>query len=231
MNRIFHILLILSAIGIALAGVYLQILWLEVMGRIFVILPLLILYKKRLPSKSLNFLAFSVCLFLAAISSFWKDIWMFDQLVLGLWLAIYIFLGREAFKYTEYVKGSRFTNVCFGLILGLYAYLLLLHVVEIEQALPSDVDLVLYIIYYVSILIFAGTALVYYLNSFSRKSVFFICLALSFVFADILRDMELFYLPDLSVEIVSMLLNFTAIQLTFLFFITPEKKLRLLHLI
>jgi hypothetical protein len=43
--------------------------------------------------------------------------------------------------------------------------------------------------------------------------------------------MEVFYFRDLSVEIVGSLIKFAALKLVFLFFITPEKKLRLLHLV
>ena len=231
MQKLFLILAVLLATGVAMAGIYNDIDWLKWSGELLLLSLLFFFYRKKLPSRKFNFLAFSGCLLLAVFSSYWKEVWVFDYLVLGLWLAAYIFLAREAFTNTEYVRGSKITNVYFVLVVLVYAYLLLLHISEMEQSMGSKVDLVLYIIYYVNILIFAATGLVYYLNSFSKKSVYFICLALSFVFADILRDMELFYLPDLSVKIVSLLIQFAAIKLAFLFFVTPEKKLRLLHLV
>lgn len=231
MQKLFLIFLILAAIILALTGVIQEITWMKWTGEIVLLLSLFLFYRKKLNSKKVNFIAFSICLFLAAISSFWKDLWFFNHAVLGFWLAAYIFLGREAFRNTEYERGSRFTNIYFVLVVVIYGYLLLLHIREMEQNVASNADFVLYVIYYLNILIFAAIALVYYLNSFSKKSVYFICLALSFIFADILRDMELFYLPDLSVEIVSLLIHFAAIKLAFLFFVTPEKKLRLLHMV
>lgn len=116
-------------------------------------------------------------------------------------------------------------------VVAIYAYLLSLHVLELERSLSDGFLFAYYIIYYLNILILAITALVYYLNSFSRKSVFFMCLTLSFIFADVFRDMEVFYFPDLSIEVVGSLIKFAAIKLALLFFVTPEKKLRLLNLV
>lgn len=69
------------------------------------------------------------------------------------------------------------------------------------------------------------------LNSFSKKSVFFICLAITFIVVEVLKDMGLFYFKDVSVEIVGKLIKFAALKMVFLFFITKEKKLRLLNLV
>lgn len=160
-----------------------------------------------------------------------QEMWYIEQVKLGFWIGSYIFLAREAIKYTEYERGSKFTTLYFIAVIAVYVYLLSIHIIEIEPNVSSRFALSIYIIYYLNILFLATAALVYYLNSFSRKSVFFICLTLSFIFSDVLRDMEVFYFRDLSVEIVGSLIKFAAIKLVFLFFVTREKKLRLLHLV
>lgn len=160
-----------------------------------------------------------------------KDVWYFEQMKLGFWMGSYIFLSREAIKHTEYERGNKFTTLYFVGIIAVYVYLLSIHVIEIEPNVTNRFILSIYIIYYLNILFLAIAALVYYLNSFSRKSVFFICLTLAFIFSDVLRDMEVFYFKDVSVELVASLIKFAALKLVFLFFVTREKKLRLLHLI
>lgn len=224
-------LLSVAAIVVTVIGIFEGIFWLKITGQAFFVLPMAGYYFKKLPSRNLNFYTLLLCVITASLISFFIDFWYFDQLILGLWLITYIALAREAMKYTEYAKGSRFTTFYFLVIVAVYSYLLSSHIMEIEQKLTNNFDLSLYIIYYLNILFIAITALVYYLNSFSRKSVYFICLTLSFIFADILRDMEVFYFPDLSIEIVQVLIRFAALKMVFLFFITPEKKLRLLHLV
>ncbi|MGB7785758.1 MAG: hypothetical protein WBL27_06635 [Salinimicrobium sp.] len=230
-QKLFFAVCVVLAILVNLAGIFYENFWLRKVGEIAFFLPLIGYYRKELPFKQPNFLAFLLCVILASTLSFVGDIWYFDQISLGFWLGAYIFLVREAIKHTEYEKGSRFTTLYFVLVVAVYTYLLSLHILEIERNLGDTFDFLLYIIYYLNILIFAVTALIYYLNSFSRKSVFFICLALSFIFADVLRDMEIFYFRDLSVEIVGSLIRFAALKLAFLFFVTREKKLRLLHLV
>lgn len=222
---------VVTAILVTLIGIFTENFWVRRSGEIIFILPLAGYYLKNLPLRNINFVAFFVCILLAAGFSFFWELWYIKLGVLGLWLGSYIFLVREAIKHTEYAKGSRFTTLYFLIVVGVYIYLLFLHMVEIERNLTDDFSFGFYIIYYLNILFFAICALVYYLNSFSRKSVFFICLTLSFIFADVLRDMEVFYFPDLSVEVVGTLIRFAAIKLAFLFFVTPEKKLRLLHLV
>jgi hypothetical protein len=167
----------------------------------------------------------------ATLFSWGGSLWYFEHIKLGMWLVGYIFLAREAIKHTEYERGNRFTTLYFISVIAIYVYLLWVHIIEIERNLGHELAFWIYVLYYLNILFVAITALVYYLNSFSKKSVFYICFALSFIFSDILRDMEVFYFRDLSVEIVAALIKFAAIKLVFLFFVTPEKKLRLLHLV
>lgn len=230
-QKYFFILLLLFAIVVHIIGICEENFWMNVSGQALFVLVMLAYYYKRLPAENKNFQVLLLCAVTAFLASFFTDVWYFNQLILGLWLIAYFFLAREAIKNTEYEKGSRFTTFYFMVVVAVYGYLFSTHILEIEEKLSNNFQLSLYIIYYLNILFFAITALVYYLNSFSKKSVYFICLALSFIFADILRDLEVLYLPDLSIEIVESLIRFAALKMVFLFFVTGEKKLRLLHLV
>ncbi|GAB2776225.1 hypothetical protein [Salinimicrobium soli] len=230
-QKYFFAFLVVLAMLVNITGIFFEDFWLKKSGEVVFLLPLLGYYYDRLPLKNFNFKAFLLCAFLAGVLSFFDQTWYMTQIVLGLWLGGYIFLVREAIRHTEYERGSKFTTLYFFMVVAVYLYLLSLHILEIERRLGDNFELALYIIYYLNIMIFAITALVYYLNSFSKKAVFFICLTLAFIFSDVLRDMEVFYFRDLSVEIVGTLIKFAALKLVFLFFVTPEKKLRLLHLV
>lgn len=223
--------LIIVAILINIAGIINENFWLRRGGEVLFFGFMTLYYLKRIPVKNFNFLMFFLFALGATALSCIKDIGFLEQVKLGFWMGSYIFLAREAIKHTEYEKGSKFTALYFVSIIAIYVYLLSIHVIEIEPNVGSTLALSIYIIYYLNILFLAIVALVYYLNSFSRKSVFFICLTLSFIFSDVLRDMEVFYFRDLSVEIVASLIKFAALKMVFLFFVTPEKKLRLLHLV
>lgn len=212
-------------------GIFLENFWLSNTSEFLFILPLIGYYYKELPVGNFNFYIFLSCVVLASSLDFFQDILYFNYVVLALWLTAYVFLVREAIRYTKYEKGSRYMSLYFVLVVVVYTYLLSIHILELERSLSDGFELSVYIVYYLNILIFAISALIYYLNSFSRKSVFFMCLTISFIFADVFRDMEVFYFPDLSVEIVGTLIRFAAIKLSLLFFVTPEKKLRLLHLV
>lgn len=223
--------LTIAAILINVVGIINENFWLRRGGELLFFLPLAFYYLRRIPLKNFNFLMFILLALGATALAFIRDFGYFEQVRLGFWMGSYVFLAREAIKYTEYERGSKFTTLYFVSIIAVYVYLLSIHVIEIETTISSKLTFSIYIIYYLNILFLAIVALVYYLNSFSRKSVFFICLTLSFVFSDVLRDMEVFYFRDLSVDIVASLIKFAALKLVFLFFVTREKKLRLLHLV
>jgi len=230
-QKIFFALLVVGAIAVNITGIFNENFWLEQSGKLLFILPLLAYYYKRLPVGNYNLYAFLFFLISATSLTFFHQIWFFSYISIGLFIGCYIFLIREAIKHTEYEKGSRFMSLYFVIVVAIYAYLLSLHVLELERNLRDTFLFFYYIIYYLNILILAITALIYYLNSFSKKSVFFMCLTIAFIFADVFRDMKVFYFPDLSIEIVGSLIRFAAIKLALLFFVTPEKKLRLLHLV
>ncbi|MCY2687736.1 hypothetical protein [Salinimicrobium sp. TH3] len=230
-QKVLLSLLAIVAMCVNVAGIVGDNFLVRKLGEILFFLPLIFYYNKKFPFKNCNFLMSFGMAMAATLISFGGSFWYFEQIKLGLWLTGYFFLAREAIRHTEYEKGSKFTTLYFLIIVGIYVYLLWGQISEIERNLGNELAFWLYAIYYLNLLFIAITALVYYLNSFSKKSVFFICLALSFIFSDVLRDMEVFYFRDLSIEIVGTLIKFAAIKLVFLFFITPEKKLRLLHLV
>ena len=230
-QKSFLVLLAVVGILINIIGIFEDNFWLETSGQALFVLPLATYYYSQLPSKNLNFYALFFCIIATSLAAFFRELWYFNEVIHGLWLIAYIFLAREAIRYIEHKKGSRFTTSYFFTVIAVYAYLLSTHILEIERSLSNNFMLSLYILYYLNILFIAGIALVYYLNSFSKKSVFFICLTLSFIFADVLRDMEVFYFRDLSVELVESLIRFAGLKLVFLFFVTREKKLRLMNLI
>lgn len=227
---IFGFLTVLVILA-SVAGIYSENLYLKKAGEILFFFPIAAYYLKEIPSRNFNFYLFLIFAFCATATSGISEVWFLPYISLGLWLGAYVVLIREAIKFTEYEKGNKLTTLYFLAVVAVYVYLLSLHILEIERSLGDNFVFSFYIIYYLNILFFAIAALVYYLNSFSKKAVFFICLTLSFIFADVLRDMEVFYFPDLSVEIVGTLIRFAALKLVFLFFITREKKLRLLHLV
>lgn len=229
--RFVFIILVVGAMVLSLTGIYQEDHFLEQAGNLLFIFPLLGYYFEKVPIKNVNFSGFMICFLLAGAMTFFNGIWYLNFVALGLWMGSFIFLSREAIQTTEYRKGKGFILLYFLLIVAAYGYLLSLHMVEIEASLSDNLLFSMYLIYYINLMFMAVTALIYYLNSFSRKSVFFICLTLSFIVSDVLRDMGVFYFRDLSVEIVGTLIKFAALKLVFLFFITKEKKLRLLNLI
>ena len=229
--KFYLILLVSGAIALSIAGIYYENYFMEQAGKMIFVFPLFGYYYKRLPARNPNLYGFLICMLAAVFFTFFQNIWYFDQISMGLWMGSFIFLIREAVQTTQYRRGTGFMLLYFLFVVGVYGYLLSLHIVEIEANVTDNYLFSTYVIYYVNLLIFGVAALVYYLNSFSRKSVFFICLTLSFIFADVLRDMGVIYFKDLSVEIVGTLIKFAALKLVFLFFVTKEKKLRLLNLV
>ena len=219
------------AVGVNMAGIINEDLLLRRSGELLFFLPLIVYYFRKIQLKKFNVMMFLLFAMGAIITGCFENVWYFEKIKMGLWLGSYVFLAREAIKHTEYERGSKFTTLYFVGVIAVYVYLLSHHILEIERTVVNDYTVSFYIIYYLNILFLAVTALVYYLNSFSKKAVFFIGLSLSFIFADVLRDMEVIYFRDLSVEIVGSIIRFAALKMVFLFFITREKKLRLLHLV
>lgn len=140
-------------------------------------------------------------------------------------------LITEAIKNTVVKNGSSFMLLYFFLVVGINGVLLGYHVLELNEYIKSDLVYSVYIIYYINLLILGITSFIYYLNSYSKKSMFFISLALGLIFADVLRDMGIFYLKDLSVEFAESIIRLGCAVFATSFFATKEKQLRLASMI
>lgn len=137
-----------------------------------------------------------------------------------------IFLIFSAFKYIEIKNASIYMWLYFIVIIGFNGVLLGYHVMEIKDYINSNLTFSIYILYYINLLIFGIIAFVYYLNSYSKKSMYFISLALGIIFADILRDMGVFFPRDLSVEVTESIIRMGCAIFAVLFFVTKEKTIK-----
>lgn len=142
-----------------------------------------------------------------------------------------IFLIFCASKFIEIKNASIYMLLYFIVIVGINGVLLGYHVMEIKDYINSNLAFSIYILYYVNLLILGIIAFIYYLNSYSKKSMYFISLCLGIIFADILRDMGVFFPQDLSVEVAESIIRMGCAVFAVLFFVTKEKQLRLLNLI
>lgn len=229
--KIIYAFLVLVTILGNVVSVLESVSWWKQTSQLVFILLLFSLFFGKISLGRSNFTGFLVTCILASITSFFGDAWFFTEVTLGLWLISFVFLVMEAIKFTQYNRRNRYLHLYFFVVVAIYTYLFSMHILEIRDSLSNQVLFPMYLIYYVNLLILGVTALIYYLNSFSKKAVFFSCLALAFILSDVLRDMGIFYFRDLSVEIAGSLIRMAGIALAFLFFITREKKLRLLNLI
>ncbi|HKJ49315.1 MAG TPA: hypothetical protein VJ973_09515, partial [Christiangramia sp.] len=119
----------------------------------------------------------------------------------------------------------------FVLMIAANVYFVFEHFQEIGSKIDGWQEYWFYLMYYFVLLVLAIVGLIYYLNSYSQKSVFFIVLVMTIIVSDILRDMAIFYLPDTSVLLLQNFLEFAGVVLAFQFYATKEKKLRLINLV
>lgn len=153
------------------------------------------------------------------------------EISLVLLSAANIFLIYSATKFIEIKNASIYMWLYFIVIIGINGGLLGYHVMEIKDFIRSNLTFSIYILYYLNLFILGIIAFIYYLNSYSKKSMYFISLALGIIFADILRDMGVFFPQDLSVEVAESIIRMGCAVFAVLFFVTKEKQLRLLNLI
>lgn len=137
----------------------------------------------------------------------------------------------EATKFIEIKNASNYMLLYFIAIVGVNACLLAYHVLEIKEYISSNTVFSVYTLYYLNLLILGIIAFIYYLNSYSRKSMYFISLSLAIVFADVLRDMGVFFAKDYSVEVAESIIRVGCAIFAVLFFATKEKQLRLINMI
>lgn len=205
--------------------------WLIHIIHIFFLLTAVIFFNKQYRRFNNHFYIFIICSILAFALRIFELDWNTNFSSLLLLIFAYLALILEATRYIERKSASSFMLLYFFLITGLNAYFLFAHVFEIKDYLPNLLEYSLYILYYINLMILGITAFIYYLNSYSKKSVYFISLVLALIFADVLRDMGIFYLKDPSVEVAEGILRLAASFFVVLFFVTKEKKLRLINMI
>ncbi len=197
----------------------------------FILLVLFSGFRKRLNLKNLNLLAFLLFTIAAELLGFLKDLKFVYLISVFFSMASYFFLYREALTYTRRETANKFILGFFIALIAANAYFLLSHLQEIEQHVKGMVEFSFYSLYYINLMVLGVVGLIYYLNSYSRKSVFFISLVMAIIFSDVFRDMEKFYMADTSVLLTEYLLKYGGFILAFQFFATKEKKLRLINLV
>lgn len=229
-SRIFILICIPFLIG-NLFGVIYDKVWIVNITRIFIYLPLFIGFNKRLDLSNINILLFFSLSMVAGIFEFFNEESFLFYVAMFFTMASYFFLIREALRYTQRETANMFMMLFFCLLVAMNVYFLYQHLEQMEIHILGFMELGFYSVYYINLLILAIVGLIYYLNSYSRKSVFFITLVMTLVIADVLKDMAHFYLRDTSVIFIESMLSFGSVILAFQFFATREKKLRLINLV
>lgn len=212
-------------------AIFTEIFWLKNSTSIlFFLLTLLLVvpHYKKFNKSLVIFLGFTV---LSYCFRFFRGDWFSYEISLVLLTVAYIALILEATKHIAIKNASNYMLLYFIAIVGINGCLLGFHVLEIKKYMSSNIIFTVYLLYYINLLILGIIAFIYYLNSYSKKSMFFISLALSIIFADVLRDMGVFYPKDYSVEIAESIIRSGSAVFAVLFFVTKEKQLRLLNMI
>lgn len=203
--------------------------WLQEASRVlFFVIPLII-FSQDLNFSNKNILSFLLVFFLSELTIFLPDEWYFNVLRLLLLVAAYFLLSREALRFTKKARSNNFILFFGGFLLLINGYFFTLHFLKIKEHPGSMAELSIYALYYLSLLILAIVGLVYYINSYSKKSVFFIALVLAIIFADIFENLQQIYLRDLGIKLVQNVLHFATAMFIFYFVTTKEKKLNLRH--
>lgn len=229
--RKFFVLSSLPILLLNLFGLISETDWLVDFTELLLYLPFFIAFKRKLDFTNINlnaFLSFSLC---TALFRFFDQEKVVYLLSMFFSMVAYIFLYREALKYTKRETANKFILSFFIILIVVNGYFLSNHLQEIELHISSIVEFGFYSLYYINLLVLAVIGLIYYLNSYSRKSVYFITLVMAVVFADVFRDMAAFYLRNTSVSFIESMLRYSAVLLAFYFFSTREKKLRLINLV
>lgn len=189
------------------------------------------IYIKLKKNMGLNAILFFIFFFLAQINGFIFNTNNLTLLSFFFYIIAYFGLSREALQNTEMESASKTILVYFFLLLAINTYLLFTHVLELKQYMSSELEFGIYIAYYGVLLVIGIISLIYYLNSYSKKSIYFITVVLTFIFSDVFRDSSHFYMKDSAILITGNLLWYTGLIFSLLFFLTPERKLRLLNLL
>lgn len=229
-SRIF-ILVCIPLLVANLFGVIYEIDWIVSSSKILVYLPLFISFYRRLDFSNINIPLFFGLSLVAGMFGFFKETPLLFYVAMFFSMASYFFLMREALRYTRRETANLFMILFFCVLVAMNIYFLYQHLQQMELHMIGLMELGFFLVYYLNLLILAIVGLIYYLNSYSRKSVYFIGLVIALVVANVLRDMAFFYLPETSVILVESMLSFASVILAFQFLATPEKKLRLINLV
>ena len=225
------LLLLFPLLGVNLYATIGDIDWLMRATQLIFILGVFTIYLKRNKKTSYNAIIFFSFFLLEQVICLTFPGFNLELLLLLCYMGAYFGLSREAFQHTQRQTATKTILVYFILLIGVNTYLLLTHVIELKGYMSSDLEFGIYIFYYLNLLILGIVALIYYLNSYSKKSVYFITLVLAFIFADVFRDAAHFYLKDSAILITGNFLWFTGLVFCLFFFLTPERKLRLMNLV
>lgn len=189
------------------------------------------IYIKLKKNMSLNAILFFIFFFLAQINGFIFNTNNLTLISFFFYIIAYFGLSREALQNTQLETASKTILVYFFLLIAINAYLLFTHVLELKQYMSDELEFGIYIAYYGVLLVMGIISLIYYLNSYSKKSIYFITLVLTFIFSNVFRDSAYFYMKDSVILITGNLLWYNGLIFSLLFFLTPERKLRLLNLL
>lgn len=229
-SRVF-ILACLPLLVINFIAVIYDLKWLSNSAELSLYFLLFLGFYSRLDFKNLNISCFLGLSLISVLFNYFREEGVIYFTVMFFQMASYFFLTREAFKFTQREAANRYMLMFFFLMIGTNCYFVFRHFQELGNKMSGLIEFGFYALYYINLLVLVITGLIYYLNSYSRKSVYFITMVMAIVIADILRDMALFYLPDTSVLLLRSFLQFSALFLAIQFFITKEKKLKLINLV
>lgn len=205
--------------------------WLENLTyMLFFILAIFLVFPKR-KKFNRNFYFFIGLTCLSYFIRFFSQDWFVREVALIFLALAYVVLMVESSKFIVPKRASTLMGIYFVLVLGVNFLLLSAHILEIKAFIASKISFWIYILYYLNLFVLAVISFLYYLNSYSRKAVYFISLVLGVVFADVLRDMGVFYFQDPSVQMAESIIRLGSAIFAVLFFVTKEKQLRLANLI
>ena len=227
----FYIMASMPLLILMLFAVLNKIDWLLVTAELATYIILLRGFTRRLNFSNRNILSFLGLNVVATLFKYFQGIDIIHNIVMLLQMVSYLFLVKEALRYTQRENGNKFMLIFFFLMLSVNSYFVFEHFQELEHQIVNLLEIAFYLMYYIVLFVLAIVCLIYYLNSYSRKSVFFVTLVMTILISDILRDMALYYLPDTSVLLLQNSLRFFGIIMAFQFFATAEKKLKLINLV
>lgn len=212
-------------------AVFHEVHWVKYSSFIFYFMAAMVLVLHRYRKFNKYLFLFIGCNMISYLAKSLPGGWFANEIALACLGAANIILFVYALKFIEIKKYNKFALLYFILIVGINASLLGYHVMEIREFVNNNLVFSFYVMYYLNLLILAIVAFTYYLNSYSRKSMFFISLSLVIIFADLLREMGVFFPTDLSVEMAESILRLGSAVFAVHFFTTEEKQLRLFNLI